>query len=322
MPQKNLMGRRRGPCGHQLYRDRWCPACEIRHDPSLSPSALPRSGAYWRRPSKLTFHGKGRVYLGLELEVTDRSGLGAQVAMSYLGDKQQYGWLVGDASVYGFEMNAQPMTYQWALRHFPWKMLTACRMAGSEIMPDSNGIHVHVNRNGFDGPAHEFSWMKFLYRNQRQVIAIARRHSSQWGHFTRAHQRAQYGFARTAPIAGRLLETPQGAPEYQQLMGKLQRIRAEAVTAGKGANLYRPAAINANTHHGTHEVRVFASTLRPQRAKAALGLIDSTVAWTRLITVGDIVHDDAWGWDAYTRWLAEQGRLYAPLRAEIAERIH
>jgi hypothetical protein len=83
-------------------------------------------------------------------------------------------------------------------------------------------------------------------------------------------------------------------------------------------------AINT-TNADTLEVRVFASSLRPQEVQAALGLVDASVEYTRRMrspkAIGPGYREakkrtgKQWQWPEFIGWAGKQGK-YAPLIAE------
>jgi len=222
------------------------------------------------------FHGDGTTFLGLELEINANSRRDdAVIATDYLGN---LAYLKADGSIdYGFEVVTHPMSYTWAMANFPWPMLDNLQEVGCDA--DGNaGMHIHISRAGFSGPAHIYRWMKFLYRNQSEVIAVARRESDNWARFDSEDRERVMEFA-------------------------------------KGGRSERYRAINTQNEH-TFELRVFAGSLDTQQVKAALGLAAASVEFTRHLTANHIVHHGGWEWSAFTTWLGDQLE-YAPLKAEL-----
>lgn len=222
------------------------------------------------------FHGTGPVWLGLELEVDVYGGrrAAAEVANYHLG---QLGYLKDDSSINGFEVVCHPMSYEWAMAHFPWRLLRDLERHGAEVH-DNTGIHIHINRNGFSDPIHVFRWLKFIYRNERQVTTISRRSSGEWAEFHPSD-------------------------------------RERAKHAAKGDMLgNRHVAVNTG-NPTTFELRVFASSLDTQELKAALAFAAASVEYTRHLKVPDVIHG-GWTWAAFTEWLADRDE-FSPLRAEM-----
>jgi hypothetical protein len=233
--------------------------------------------SYFYKPRPV-FHGSGPLFLGPEIEIEtpySRDVECAELARSYLGS---LGYLKVDSSIgNGFEIVTHPMSYGWAIAHFPWQMLTSLHDNGCRATA-STGMHVHVSRAGFSSTCHTYRWMKFIYRNQAQVTAVARR-SSAWAAFTDHDRKAVKDYAK----------------------GSL------------GGDRYR--AINTN-NRDTFELRVFASSLDPGEVQAALGFAAASVEYTRALTVNKITKGEGWSWPAFVAWLDQQP-TYAPLTAQL-----
>jgi hypothetical protein len=248
-------------CGNRCDDD---DAWDVLHDYSFRP-----------RP---VFHGTGPLFIGPEIEVEAPAHdllRSTTIACSQLGE---LGYLKEDGSLrHGFEIVTHPMSYAWAMQHFPWQMLTDLQAAGCRT-PENTGIHVHVSRTAFDGPSHTYRWMKFIYRNEHEVTTLARRSSPQYAPFTAYDRRAVKHYA-------------------------------------KGAFGDRYRAINTN-NTDTFELRIFASSLLPAQVKAAFGFAAASVEYTRELTVAQIAGSGGWTWPAFVSWLAERP-AYAPLTREL-----
>ncbi len=233
---------------------------------------------YSYRPRPI-FYGTGPLFLGPEIEIETpdyREHDCAKIACSYLGS---LGYLKLDSSIgNGFEIVTHPMSYEWAMANFPWQMLTRLRDAGCEAT-DNTGIHVHVSRAGFASPCHVYRWMKFIYRNERQVKVVARRSCEEWAAFTDHDRRAVKDYA-------------------------------------KGAKGWRYRAINPN-NDDTFELRIFASSLDPGEVQAALGFAAASVEYTRHLTI-DKITNGGWAWSAFVDWLADQP-AYQPLTQQLED---
>ena len=228
----------------------------------------------------LRFYGDGTLFLGMELEIAipkERQYECADLAVDTLGE---LGWLTSDESVTGFELTTHPMTYSFALWQFPWHLLPAIEARGGDDGAPNTGLHVHVSRAGFDGPAHVHRWMKLIHRNRAEVIALARRDNRHYAAFSDADRQAIVNYA-------------------------------------KGASSGKFTAINTGPED-TFELRMFASSLQPEHVQAVLGFVDASVEYTRQLTVSDIYHRDGWSWAAFAAWTAEREQ-YAPLSAELQE---
>jgi len=235
---------------------------------------------------EIKFRGKGPLYFGMELEITARTREHARIAHDAVGD---LAWLKSDCSVSGFEMATQPMSYPYFQREFPWGMLTELESAGCEVQPASNGMHIHVSRDGFSGVPHQYRWMKLIYRNKRNVVRIGGRESDQWGAFTRSTRQRQGDHL------------------------KIRKLRAEGKHVPR--NLFnissRYDAINTLPSH-TFEIRAFASTLSPDTARARLQLAAASVEYTRRLTARDVTQG-AWEWPAFAGYVKDHRTVYPQL---------
>jgi hypothetical protein len=249
--------------------------CDDSDDDDETCGGLIEGYSFRPRP---VFHGRGPLFLGPEIEVA--TGYGERRACARLATEQlgPLGYLKEDASIgEGFEIVTHPMSYEWAMAHFPWSMLAELQTAGGRATA-STGIHVHLSRAGFSSACHTYRWMKFVYRNQAQVTRLARRESSQWAAFTEYDRRAVKAYA-------------------------------------KGACGERYRAINTN-NADTFELRIFAGSLAADEVQAALGFAAASVEYTRGLSTQAIARRDGWQWPAFVDWLDERP-AYAPLRAQL-----
>ncbi|BCY08940.1 amidoligase family protein [Actinoplanes sp. L3-i22] len=232
---------------------------------------------YFYQPMPI-FHGNGPLYLGPEIEVEVGDGdpyRCAEIALDSLGE---LGYLKRDGSLNdGFEIVTHPMSYAWAIEHFPWDMFARLREHGC-FAGASTGIHVHLSRAGFSSTGHSYRWMKFIYRNEPQVLQVARRRSFQWAAFRDEDRRAVKAYVKGDCYGDR----------------------------------YR--AINTNNPM-TYEIRVFAGSLDPDTVRAAFAFSVATVEYTRELTVAQIAAG-GWEWRAFTGWLHDRPQ-YAPLVRQL-----
>jgi len=253
-------------CGDCGYDD--CESCN-------PPSELIHYHDY--RPDPI-FHGDGPMFLGMELEVEAARYTRAEDAEFLQAEMGDLVYLKEDGSIdYGFEIVTHPMSYSWAMEHFPWEVLAALKRRGCSVNRRV-GIHVHVSRAAFSGVPHMYRWMKFVYRNAPQVRRLARRNSTEWASFD---------------------------PYY----------RAQVKDYVKGGRGDRYQAINPN-NADTLEVRVFASSLKANEVRAALAFVAATVEYTRDLDSQKIIKARGWAWDAFVEWLRVHDE-YAPLLAEL-----
>ncbi|WP_328439653.1 hypothetical protein [Nocardia puris] len=259
-------------CGTLVRPGRSCDRCA---DPR-------RVWGYVYKPDPV-FHGQGPVYLGLELEIIVPELVYDDAVAEVAARVGNLAYLKQDSSIRpnGFELVTHPMSFQWAIDHFPWSLLTDLREMRCEA-DGSVGLHVHVSRAGFDGPAHIYRWLKLVYRNETAITRLARRRSTRYAPFD-------------------------------------ARARARARDSAKGASvrdLPRRMAVNVQPRH-TLEVRVFASSLQMREVQAALAFVAGSVEYTRALTVPDLCAG-AWEWERFAAWVAERAE-YAPLTGELED---
>lgn len=243
------------------------------------------------RPTPM-FMGEGPRFMGFELETCASRAKGIEGSASTVLDAWgDIAYLKEDGSIsYGFEIVTHPMSYTWAMENFNWAALDMFKREG--IGPDNTtGLHIHVSRDAFT-PTHAYKWMKFIYRNQREVEAIARRRGTQWAEFMDEHRRSH-----AAIVKGKDMYYDRHTRSHQYVY--------------QG----RYAAVNT-TNTDTFEVRVFASTIDQQELQAALGLVDASAAYSAEIDAYAIHHRDAWSWSAFSKWVDEREQ-YAPLSREM-----
>jgi hypothetical protein len=272
-------------CG-DCYCDGACPDCD--NCPCTCEDDSPPDGlhSYNYRPDP-QFHGDRAPFYGVEIEVTTDERLAAvEIVESYAGSLI---YCKEDGSVDGVELVTHPMSFDWAMERFPWRMLSALKSeADATIIPQENGIHIHVGRDGFDCPSHIYRWLKLWYRNPQDIQRIARRRSSGWAAFSPEHRK------------GQKQHVMRGKPGYSQYEDPTMHERYSAINTQNSKTL---------------EVRVFASTLRPVRLKAAIQLVAGTVEYARQLNSETVIRRYGWDWKAFIAWAAKQG-AYADLISE------
>ena len=219
--------------------------------------------------------GEGPLYLGMELEVEVDDGSRGECAYRADGWLGDLGYLKEDGSLENeFEIVTHPMSFGWAMKNFPWRMLPDLQEGGCWT-PDNTGIHIHLSRAGFTGDLHRYRWLKFIHRNKAHVTTFAGRVSQSYARFT-PDDRASVG---------------------AELKGK--------VTAD-----YRYRAVNL-CNEDTFELRVFASSLDVATVQAFLAFADASVQYTRQLTLADIRQNAGWSWDAFRTWTAQRPQYTA-----------
>jgi len=199
-------------------------------------------------------------------------------------------WVKPDCSVEGFELVTHPMTAAWAARHFPWEIVEDLGRAGCEVWPESNGLHIHVSRAGFNGWAHQLRWVKMFYSIQDEIKGsegLAGRSAGEWGTFSGDHRKHQFD-----SIRDRMARTN----------GKLYN-----------ADFYMPRYVALNLQNpGTIEARVFAATVCADTLRMRFEIMASTVEYTRNQTIADI-RNGGWEYETYRSWLIENEGSYPAL---------
>lgn len=236
----------------------------------------------------LIFSGAGPVYLGMELELSCGNDYDADHKMRSAvrtlrgSNLERLVYLKSDSSIQGrgFEAVFHPMSYDWVLENWPADLLGRMRADGAR--PHSScGMHVHVSRSGFSDPSHAYKWIKFVYRNAREMSRMARRDPSSWGSFGAVRERAA----------------------------------AKWYAKGGYGGEQRYVAVNCIPRN-TFEVRIFASTLNHSRLLGSLGLVDASVEYARQLTIKNIVEQDGWSFAPFREWV-HSFKKYAPLQKEM-----
>ncbi|MEW2507619.1 hypothetical protein AB0878_44885 [Amycolatopsis sp. NPDC047767] len=244
-----------------LVTDEDC--CQHCSDPDTLDADLVHDYDYKPRP---VFHGEGSLHFGVELEVNTPSDRLTKCAELCLRDLGNLGYLKEDSSIFeGFEIVTHPMSFPWAMANFPWVMLGRLKSEGCN--GEGTGLHIHVSRDGFANSSHVYRWMKFIYRNSREVQRLARRRNSDYAEF---------------------------GPYVRQTV-------KEACKGGRPGPRY--AAVNT-LNSATFELRMFASSLEPDQVQAALTFAAATIEYTRELSIPAIVHCRGWEWETFTNWVS------------------
>jgi hypothetical protein len=276
------------------------------------PRSDPRKNYTWT-PPRWVMHGDGPSYYGMEIEIKCRNSQVMQHAQAVIG---AHGHLKNDSSIGGgFELVTHPMSFSWAMANFPWDLLPQLTEMGCTIDPAVNGIHVHVNRDGFTSGAHMLRWLKFIYRNSSQVTRIARRETARYGSFSDTVQAAHYAHIMAEKAKARLKEAEARFAEFASYENEVAYAEANrdlrALISGDRTRVSRYQAINTRPPD-TLEMRMFASTLAVMEAQATLQMAAASVEYTRGIRAAQVCKG-AWGWIAFSAWLRDNGTTYPAL---------
>lgn len=302
-----------------------CGTCQTDNSNDNDPDSVDCINSYGYQPSP-RFHGEDTYYLGMECEVSTESAHTSlrEVAESVAGNLGEVGYLKEDSSIgRGFEIVTHPMSYEYAMDSFPWRIYDDMRSYGMTNSPDC-GIHVHVSRTGFNGPSHVYRWLKFFYRNGEAIQQVARRRGNSYAKFSPAagawaiHHASK--LERISASCGCCERDGDGEGRwYTKTAEGRRRIRE----FGEPGRPDRYSAINV-LNSATFEVRIFASTLYRSQAKAALGLVHATVEYTRGIDAHAILTRDALTFDSFRAWVKDNNTdgKYAALLSEIERLVN
>lgn len=279
--------------------------CDCGDCGECNADGLIRSYSYKPYPE---FHGNGPLYLGLECEVNTGSNSIREVAEFVSSRLGGLAYLKSDSSIRGggFEIVTHPMSYEYALESFPWDMWFELRNRFNMRNTTDCGIHVHISRAGFSGPAHFYRWLKFFHRNADQVQRVARRSDAYYARFTEQSRAWSIHYAKTG--SRYCFDAGYGESRWWVKPGKTSRY-------GPPTSAERYSAVNVQNAE-TVEVRVFAGSVYRSQILAALGLCHASVEYTRHLTTETILKSDGWSWQSFVTYLADKEQ-YLALRGEI-----
>jgi hypothetical protein len=222
--------------------------------------------------------------MGFELEVESNGDDydGPELVQSYLGD---LAYFKEDGSLNdGFEIVTHPMTLAYA-HSMNWEWTQGLLDKGYRSWDRSTcGLHVHVDRRGFNGRLHQYSFTLLLMRNKALSYLIAGRQGNSYASFDRSNR----------------LEIPKHL---------------------KGQNNYaqRYSAVNV-LPTSTLEVRMFRGSLKKERILAALEYVHSAVEYSRGARSG-VGAEEYLTAPAFVQWLRGHKDLYPNLLSYINQSV-
>ena len=225
-----------------------------------------------RKPADiLTREGRiGIPFMGFELEV-ESEGNSKSDALDVLD--RAFGGLAyykHDGSLNdGFEIVTHPMTLAAHAERIDWsfcKDLTA--MGFRSWQAGTCGLHVHLSRAAFRTNTHLALFQHLFYKNQAAIARLAGRNSGQWASFDGAK--------------GIIVK---------HLKGEAYRGRYEAINM---------------TNTETVEIRVFRGSLKQERVRSALQLIDAAFWYTKGLHSGAMANGQIL-FPAFSAWVREVG---------------
>ncbi len=257
----------------------WCDRCaEYERDACYdAEAASARLHEYSYRPDWVA-RGDGPLF-GLELELLGRVG-DLHDEVTDQDPHEELLFCKRDSSV-DIEIVTHPMSLSWFEKNFPFQLLQRLADAEAHTRHDT-GLHIHVDRNAFDGPRHVLTWQLLIYRNQHAVTTLARRDN---------HVYAGFG---TQP--GQLADSAKGGTSWR-----------------------RGTAINCQ-NADTFELRMFRSTLNRRELEAAVQFAAASIEYTRRLPAAQVLGGNALSWARFVRWTRERP-AYAALSRELAPTV-
>jgi hypothetical protein len=224
------------------------------------------------------------VFMGFELEVESDG-------YTYDGPEYVHGILSDlvyfkeDGSLTdGFEIVTHPMTLAYA-QSIDWSWTQGMLDKGYRSWDRSTcGLHIHVDRRGFNGRLHQYSFTLLLMRNKALSYLIAGRQGNSYASFDKDVRK----------------EIP------KQMKGEYN-------------NAQRYCAVNV-LPTSTLEVRMFRGSLKKERILAALEYVHSAVEYSRGARSG-VGAEEYLTAPAYVQWLRGHKDLYPNLLSYINKSV-
>lgn len=255
--------------------DNYCEDCQHDGGGSLLP--------YDYKPYRMTFHGNGPVYFGVELEVEAEGemspGRGRELVGEFYGEDRFY--VKHDGSLNnGMEIVSMPMTLDvWRKESDCLRQMYAALVSGGfrGWRTGTAGLHIHMSEAAFFGKdgtvneAHLWRFLRLYYSNPLAWQRFAGRTNSHWSSF-------DLNTGTTTPIADTVKQ------------------RKQSGWAGA-----RYMAWNLTNAH-TYECRMFRSSINVDRVIGNIEAIHASLDYTRTLTAKD-VHQGALRFDVFAHWL-------------------
>jgi hypothetical protein len=222
--------------------------------------------------------------MGFELEVESDGETydGPELVRLHLGDLVYF---KEDGSLDdGFEIVTHPMTLAYA-HSMDWAWTQGLLDKGYRSWDRSScGLHVHVDRRGFNGRLHQYSFTLLLMRNKALSYLIAGRQGNSYASFDK----------------GMRTEIP------KHLKGQDNCVQ-------------RYSAVNV-LPTATLEVRMFKGSLKKERILAALEYVHSAVEYSRGARSG-VGAEEYLTAPAFIQWLRGRKDLYPNLLSYINQSV-
>lgn len=239
----------------------------------------------------LHFHGDGgydEPFMGFELEMeVPHLQMNADEAASHALEDiaEDIAYLKSDASIdYGFEFVTHPMTFEWAMKNFPFQKFQELRELGIRSFNTRTcGMHIHMDRRAFKN-AHLWKFTHLHYRNPRAFMTLAQRFNSSWATF-----------------------------EEDERGNIIKYIKKEQYPNT------RYTAVNL-TNDETIELRYFRGTLHPGGVKRNLQWAHACYHYTKQLTTRDCI-DGALTWKSFRKWILANRKTYPELNEFVHRRM-
>lgn len=250
---------------------------------------------YTYRPDPI-FHStddNSRLFFGMEIEVEadsyDRRREAAQYAHSILEEQNSLAYLKNDGSLNcGFEVVTHPMTYDFFMNEADEFWETIDKLKTDFHMKSwatrTCGLHIHISRSGFNGPAHTHRFLNLIYSNQEFYQLMAGRSESSWAKFD---------------------DVRSYNPETRQWTNAFKYKIADPTTTSTD----RYSAVNTN-NRATLEMRIFKGSINTTNVRGALGLAHASVEYTRTMPLQE-VKDGALKVEKFIDYIKSKPELYA-----------
>ena len=228
---------------------------------------------YSYRPDPI-FHStddNSRLFFGMEIEVEadsyDNRREAAQYAHSILEQQNSLAYLKNDGSLNcGFEVVTHPMTYDFFMNEAQefWDTIHALKTdyGMKSWATRTCGLHIHISRSGFNGPAHTHRFLNLIYSNQAFYQEMAGRSASSWAKFDDAQK---------------------WNPDTSKWDKSFKHKIADPTTVSTD----RYSAVNTN-NRATLEMRIFKGSINTTNVRGALGLAHASVEYTRTMSLQEV----------------------------------
>ena len=261
-------------------------------------------------------HGRGPTYLGMENEIGGAGDRAWRVAFGYLGKG-----LLAEAKPDGhlLETTTHPASVTAFMKYYPWDMLAELQATGAHAEA-GGGIHIHVNKDGFDDAGHIFRWLSVIHSNPRQMSALGGRR----GYFeasptrdtlwTIAHRTAAQAAHAKAVHHGVVRARKRGGMLYLLPEDEEQINMTATQTSSLPYSSNYGSAVTPTRHVDTFEVRFPQGSVNPAEVATRYQLIGASVEYARQDT-----DNGNPAFDAFQAYVNAHRRTYGALARSMAE---